>query len=315
MEEQQGQSPHKECDASKDDQGAAENPSTVSVSLKGNESPIHAENASPYEKTRKYKKPLTRYESKTIIFGIVGILVAAATGGAIVWQDRIASAALSEMQKEYPKLAETADAANSAAVTAVASLRPWIKITDVKTRGEGPLIPALSFQRSPTWPVGQSQATLQLQISLKNVGHSPARLSVDFELFLPLWENGYSGVIYREKRRFCREFAKRELEVDPSLQIILFPDESHDWYGAGATMVNNKVVNYFSDDRGTVPYILPVVAVCTNYQLGDSPTIYQTSALYEVFRKNDRTRFFEVGKGIPASEIFLIRNEASDDAY
>ena len=50
------------------------------------------------------------------------------------------------------------------------------------------------------------------------------------------------------------------------------------------------------------------------WQFGDSPAIYQTSALYEVFRKDDRTRFFEVGKGVPASEILLIRNEPADDA-
>ena len=208
----------------------------------------------------------------------------------------------------------SANAAKSAADTAIAGLRPWIKIMDVQTRGEGTVIPALSFQTNPVWPAGTSQTTFQLQISLKNVGHSPARLTVDFELFLPLWKNGYSDVIYQEKRRFCNAAAKKGLKVDPSLQIILFLEESHNWDGGGAALVDSKVINYFSD-HGTVPYILPVVAVCTNYQFGDSPTIYQTSALYEVFRKDDRTRFFEVGKGIPASQIFLIRNEASDDAY
>jgi hypothetical protein len=222
---------------------------------------------------------------------------------------------LAEQATIQAKAAQSAArAAKSSADTAIASLRPWIKITDVQTRGEGPEIPALSFQRGPTWPIGEYQATLQLKISVKNIGHSPARLTVDFKLFFPLWENGYSDVIYREKKGFCGEVAKKELKVDPTLQIILFPEETHDWYGGGAALVDSKVVNHFSD-RGMVPYILPVVAVCTNYQFGDSPAIYQTSALYEIFRKDDRTRFFEVSKEVPGSQIFLIRNEASDSAY
>ena len=220
--------------------------------------------------------------------------------------------AVGKLDAQAKATQRSANAAKSAADSAVVSLRPWIKITDVQTRGEGTVIPALSFQTSPAWS-GASQATFQLQISLRNIGHSPARLTVNFELFLPLWENGYSDVIYREKRRFCSKFAKNGLSVDPSLQVILFPEEVHEWNGGGAAIVNSNVINYFSD-RGYVPYVLPVVAVCTNYQFGDSPAIYQTSALYEVFRKDDRTRFFEVGKGVPASEIFLIRNEASDDA-
>lgn len=112
----------------------------------------------------------------------------------------------------------------------------------------------------------------------------------------------------------CSDFAKIGLKVDPTLQRILFPEESYDWGGAAAAIFNSKVTNY-SADRGHVPFILPVVAVCANYQFGDSPTIDQTGTLCEVFRKDDRTRFFEVGNGVPASGIFLVHNEASDSAY
>ncbi len=96
---------------------------------------------------------------------------------------------------------------------------------------------------------------------------------------------------------------------------MLFPEEPYDWYGGAAGLVDAKSVNYLSNAPGTTKYILLAVAVCANYQFGDSPAVYQTSALYEVFRKNDRSRFFEVNRGVPASGIFLIRNEASDDAY
>jgi hypothetical protein len=59
--------------------------------------------------------------------------------------------------------------------------RPWIKITDVQTRGNGPIIPALSFQRGAGMPF--QQATFQLKISLKNIGHSVAEIAPRFHLF------------------------------------------------------------------------------------------------------------------------------------
>lgn len=217
------------------------------------------------------------------------------------------------MRGQLQEMKAQSSSAKEAAYAASASLRPWIKITDVQTRGDKPPIPALSFQTSPSWPIKTSQATLQLKISMKNIGHSPTKLTVNVELFLPLWRDGYANVIYQEKKRFCGEFAKKGLNVDQSLQITLFPDEAHEWYAGVAAMVDSKVINYFSD-RPPTPYILPVVAVCVNYRSGDSQFTYQTSALYEVFGRKDRTRFFEVGNNTPAKQIFLIRNEASDDA-
>jgi hypothetical protein len=86
-------------------------------------------------------------------------------------------------------------------------------------------------------------------------------------------------------------------------------------YGSGSAIVNAETTNYFSDRTPAVGYVLAVVAVCVNYQFGDSPKVYQTRALYEVFRKDDRSRFFDVGVGVPARKIFLIRNPSGDAAY
>jgi hypothetical protein len=99
--------------------------------------------------------------------------------------------AVKKLDAQAKATQRSAEAAKSAAGTAISGLRPWIKVTDVQTRGEGPEIPALSFQSSPNWPTGLSQATFQLQISVKNIGQSPARFVVRFELFLPIWKNGY----------------------------------------------------------------------------------------------------------------------------
>ncbi len=227
-----------------------------------------------------------------------------------------AYAAVSAFQLVQMKNA--ADAAKSAAETAANQLelteRPWIKITDVQTRSNNPIIPALSFQKPPQWPSGTQQATFQLDISYKNVGRSVAKVSVDFKLFLPLWKDGYSNVILATEKSFCDSVSR--INPDPNLQVINFPgDDPYHWYGGGAAIVNAETTNYFSDIRPGVGHILPVVAVCVNYQFGESPKVYQTRALFEVFRKDNRTRFFEIGRGVPAHDIFLQRNASGDAAY
>jgi hypothetical protein len=70
------------------------------------------------EKRKRERKPLSCFEICTIVLGSIGILVAAGTGFAIYWQDKIASATLIEIQKQYPQLEKSAGAADSAARTA-----------------------------------------------------------------------------------------------------------------------------------------------------------------------------------------------------
>jgi hypothetical protein len=57
--------------------------------------------------------------------------------------------AVGKLDAQAKATQRSANAAKSAADTAIAGLRPWIKISDVQTRGEGPIIPALSFQTVP----------------------------------------------------------------------------------------------------------------------------------------------------------------------
>lgn len=97
--------------------------------------------------------------------------------------------------------------------------------------------------------------------------------------------------------------------------MIAYPgDEPLHWNGVGAHLVKPENTNYFSDRPG-VGFIVPSLAVCINYQFGDSPKVYQTRAFYEIFRQDDRTRFFEVGVGRPEKDIFLIRYPYLDAAY
>jgi hypothetical protein len=186
--------------------------------------------------------------------------------------------------------------------------RPWIKVTDVQTRGNDPVVPALSFQNS----VGYQQATFQLKVSVKNIGHSVAEIAVRYDLFLPLWENFDTSVTNKEKSFCDSEMGSARAGYYPSR--ILFPDETFDWYGAAAQIVSESNVNR-SPTSGDAKWIIPVVIVCANYRLKSLPSNYQSRAVYEVFRKDNRTRFFEPGVGMPADKIFLLRNDLKDFAY
>jgi hypothetical protein len=183
--------------------------------------------------------------------------------------------------------------------------RPWIKIVDVQTRGNGPVIPALSFQNA----IGHQQATFQLKVSIKNIGHSVAEVTVRPDLYFPLWD-GFGKSVPDEQKRFCdSDLGKARSGWYPS--TILFPDESFDWYGAGAHFIDSSNTTHIEN----AAYVLPVVVVCVDYRLKSLPNAYQSSAVYEVFRKDNRTRFFEPGVGVPADRIFLIRDSMNDYAY
>jgi hypothetical protein len=187
--------------------------------------------------------------------------------------------------------------------------RPWIKIVNVETRGNNPMVPALSFQDAHNDFEHKLQATFQLKVSIKNIGHSVAEIAVRPEVFFPLWDN-FGKSVPDEQKRFCdSDFGKARSGYYPS--IVLFPDESFDWYGAGAQFIDSSNTTHI----GNTAYVLPVAIVCTNYRLESLPNTYQTSVVYEVFRKDNNTRFFEPGVGTPASKIFMIRDALDDRAY
>ncbi len=240
---------------------------------------------------------------------------------------KLATAAVDQVAKLEAAVKEThalwwatkksADAAKSTAENTARQLelseRPWIKIVDVKTQGDNQIIPALSFQKvGPYKDVGQ-QATFQLVLSLKNIGHSVADVAASYELFFPIWDgNGYWNVISSEQKRFCDSPAGKVPQFYP--KFVVFPDELFDWHGAAAGLINPSVTNHLRD-QGETGYILPVIIVCVNYRLRTLENSYQTRTIYEAFHVEDRTRFFRIGEGIPAKKILLIRNEMADDAY
>jgi hypothetical protein len=208
----------------------------------------------------------------------------------------------------------SAEAAKTQAEIAELAERPFIKIVDVKTRGNNPIVPALSFQYPGPPNAKGTQATFQLQIFLKNIGHSVTTVDVDFDLFLAHSDsNRFSDEIIGEESKFCDSFLSQNRHV-PTLRAVIFPDDPYEWNGAAASIVGAQNINYFPD-TGKTGFIVPVVVICTNYHLWGSEKTYQTRALYEVFRSDNRTRFFEVGRGMPAEHIFMQKDPFGDYAY
>jgi hypothetical protein len=122
------------------------------------------------------------------------------------------------------------------------SERPWIKIVDVQSRGENAFIPALSFQAygHGPFPSSHKQITLQLDIPIKNIGHSVAEITMDFELFLAIWKDDYADEITAGEKTFCDKHQDRK-EFYPN--ALLFPDESFDWSDGGTSLILDARIN------------------------------------------------------------------------
>jgi hypothetical protein len=199
------------------------------------------------------------------------------------------------------------------------SERPWIKIVDVKTLGNDSLIPALSFQGFGYgfFPSGNKQVTFQLTISLRNIGHSLAFVTADFELFLPAWTDKFEDTLLNEEKRFCDASAQKA--PNKYLNRIVFPDEPLDWGGAGVQkvappMLPGNVLNHIPGDaKGD--YILPTIIACANYTFPSSSHRYQTRTLFIVVHQENGVRFFRTGIDVPERNLRIIRDDIADDAY
>jgi|SRR5579864_4389552 len=221
---------------------------------------------------------------------------------AVVWYACITHSMWKEMKEQTRTAQQQLEATE----------RPWIKIIDVQTRGNGPVVPALSFDMSGNDFEHKLQATLQLNISVRNIGHSVAEVAVRPELFLPRWSE-FGKAVPDEQKRFCASaYGSARSGYYPS--VIIFPQEPFDWYGTSASFVDATNTNQLPPQFGSAAYVVPVVIVCVNYRLKGLPNAYQSGAVYEVFRTDNRTRFFPPGVGMKASQMFFERNPVQDYA-
>ncbi len=189
-----------------------------------------------------------------------------------------------------------------------AASRPWIKITEAKPWGDGPVIPALNFKQSP---IGAATiaASLHFLLGMKNVGHSVAEVALRSELYIPAWQD-FGQALPEEKKRFCSSPYGSAKEWYPS--VMLFPDEPPYQWGQEAGHVVESSSGIRIDNQQVVALAL---IVCVNYRIRPTPKKYQTSAVYDVIRKGGGPRFFQLNIGTPADQLWLERNTTYDDAY
>jgi hypothetical protein len=238
---------------------------------------------------------------------------------AVIWYAVINSHMLDKMKESTDAANKSAGAAQISAEVAELSERPWIKILGIQAKGNKVIL-GMNFSGygHGVFPNGRKQINIPMDVSFTNIGHSVAEVYVDYELFLPLWESqgptshgysiGYAGIVAQEKTRYCN-FSSKNKEFP--VRFVIFPNEPFTWSGGISQPILPDRINHIEQSRNVV---LPVVIVCVNYRIPGSPKIYQTSALYEAFRTEDRSRFFPEGKDVPSDKFFLVRNESEDEA-
>jgi hypothetical protein len=117
MDEESIQPINVEAETRGNTQESEDKPPVIPVNISEVTPPENTQTSNAQTKKRK-RKPLTCFEIWTIVLGSIGILVAAGTGFAIYFQEKIASRTLIEIQKQYPALKESADAARDGAAAA-----------------------------------------------------------------------------------------------------------------------------------------------------------------------------------------------------
>ena len=122
MDEQSIQPINKNTETGSNAQKPEDKPPVTPVEVSKVDPPENTHTSNTEIKKRK-RKPLTCFEVWTIVLGSIGILVAGGTGIAIYWQDKIASRTLIEIQKQYPELKKSADAAKHSVETAEKQFR------------------------------------------------------------------------------------------------------------------------------------------------------------------------------------------------
>jgi hypothetical protein len=211
---------------------------------------------------------------------------------AVVWYAIINSHMLERM-KESTYAAQKA--ANTAEKQLEMSERPWIKIIGVEPWGSNvPVIGGLSFQKALPNSLGiEANATIQVKMSFKNIGHSVADVSTNLELFMPQFSSTeYWNRVSAEEKRFCES---PDMSAVTSQKLTVFPDEpqSFDWYGGITAPIHPQSINRFPDGSSG---IVPTLIVWVSYRQKGLPSLYQTRAVYEVSHPGEYSRFFSIGR-------------------
>jgi hypothetical protein len=227
----------------------------------------------------------------------------------------IAAGKQADRMKELTDQATVAaDAAKSAAVTASAGLRPWIKITGVDLRPGIEDMKTLMFHWPPSGIKHFPQLAgkelppmLQLKVSMLNIGHSPATdVEVVPEFFFHKFSTGkWHDEVVSEENRFCKSVAKQP--PSGGARISFPSDPLEDNMGLSGVIKDSDI----TVDNGT-RNISAAVLFCVNYKgLGDAS--YQTQAWFGLYEDNQIS--IPIGVDTNSEHLRLIREENGDHAY
>lgn len=193
--------------------------------------------------------------------------------------------------------------------------RPWLKVTNVSLRQSVPPILTLSFQHYKVKSGEEvTQATLQIEFMLRNIGHSVAQsVMVESELFFTTASSTtqFTDAVKTEQTRFCD--ASLSGAPDMSARSAVFPDGPSIWdLGVSGTITGDRVIRDPSDPA--TAYISGVLIGCVNYRFGpiadgDRP---QTRVLYHIY--DERSRFLQIGKDLTSNRLMIVRDEYGDYA-
>jgi hypothetical protein len=252
--------------------------------IKGRVAELEREQEEARKRDEDYKKRQTLYSKRVAWFT-----------AALVLTSLITDAIYFDMSCTARK---TADAAKSAAETAAASLRPWIKIEKLElTKGTGP-IHTLQFHWPSTGAV--VPPNLQLTASFLNVGHSVAQdVEVAMELFFAKFESDkWHDVVTQEEQRFC---GSAIYHTEAGITDIVFPSDSWQWHGAAVGVVPKSLTQPAAS-----------LIMCVGYR-GAPRTRYQTQARFGLYENN--AVFIPAGVDADIDGLKLIRDEEGDHAY
>lgn len=249
------------------------------------------------------RKPLSHAEIWAVVLGILGILVAGATGLAVYWQAKIASGTLAEIRKQYPQLAKSTNAA--AAAAGAAKLSAGIAASQLQL-SERPWIYAQVGVRGPLTYTRTNGARLRLTLHLDNVGKSPALETTIVPIPFVAW-------VVRDPTRDLNRACKRADGVIthfPGLGTAVFPGSPIDTpipVGFGKDLLARGSAGVKGIPTGTVAGM--GVAICIAYRSQfNASAIYHTTYIMDLFRKEasgKSSSYFKIGDDISAARLSL----------
>lgn len=209
-----------------------------------------------------------------------------------------------------------ANAARSAADTASSSLRPWIKVTGVDLRpgvGGDSGIKTLMFhwpksglQVFPQYAGKELPPMLQVEVSIENVGHSPAEnIEIVPEMFFHKFDsNKWHDNIAKEEERFCSSVKSRATGPDA---VVVFPSEPTKNDMGLSGIAKSSDITMIDGIR----YSSAALLFCVNYT-GEAGIRYQTQAWYGLYEDNNIS--IPLGLDVNADRLRLIREANGDHA-